>query len=101
MTTDQLGFGFADSSTTFTGNVIEHFHTGVFADQGDGGTATATLHFNAIHGNDVGADGSPGSVVVHAENNWWGCSKGPNQPGCDTATAVVSFTPWLTRPPKN
>lgn len=37
---------------------------------------------------------------VNAENNWWGCKEGPNQPSCDTAIGTIDFTPWLSKRPK-
>ena len=46
-------------------------------------------------GNEAGAVGGPGTTV-DATNDWWGCKAGPNQPGCDTATGTVAYTPWLT-----
>ncbi len=114
VSTDILGFGSTDVTASFTDNVIRHFNAGVYVEQhcelfasvfpGDclAGTptqATATLHNNVIKGNDTGANGLPGTIV-NAENNWWGCKKGPNRPGCDTAIGTVDFTPWLTRPPR-
>jgi hypothetical protein len=38
----------------------------------------------------------PGSNVA-AENNWWGCSQGPGNPGCaDKPTSPTAYSPWLT-----
>ena len=63
-----------------------------------GNNSNITAHFNRIVGNTAG-----GIVVVSgytgtldAENNWWGCNAGPGNPGCDTASAGVDFSPWLT-----
>jgi len=39
-----------------------------------------------------------GSGTVNATNNWWGCAKGPNAPGCSSAGANVQTTPWLSSP---
>lgn len=61
--------------------------------------ATALLRDNVIKGSGVGASGLTGTLV-NADNKWWGCKKGPNQPGYDPAIGTVDFTPWLTRPPK-
>jgi nitrous oxidase accessory protein NosD len=114
VSTDILGFGSTDVSASFRRNAIQHFGTGVYVEQqcelfaaffptdcpaGSPTQATAVLHDNVINGNDTGASGLPGTSV-DAEDNWWGCRKGPNQPGCDTATGTVDFTPWLTKPPK-
>ncbi len=115
VSTDILGYGSRNVSVSFTENTIRNFNTGVYVEQhcelfgsyfptdcpaGSPTHATAVLHNNVIKGNNVGANGLIGTVV-NAENNWWGCNKGPNQPGCDTATGTVDFTPWLTKPPKN
>jgi hypothetical protein len=67
--------------------------------EGDG-RATATLYNNAIEGNRTGANGRP-QTTVDARSNWWGCRRGPNQPGCDTAIGTVVYTPWLTKRPKD
>lgn len=114
VSTDILGWGSTDVTASFTGNVIQHFGTGVYVEQhcelfgsyfpwdcpaASPTQATAVLHDNVIKGNGVGANGLTGTLV-NAENNWWGCKQGPNRPGCDTAIGTADFTPWLTRPPK-
>jgi len=107
LTTDLLGFGFADLTATLTGNSFANFHTGVFVTQttptaGDavGGQATVTASPNNLVLRDqAGAVGGTGTVV-NAPNNWWGCKNGPNKGGgCATATGTVQFTPWLTKKP--
>jgi hypothetical protein len=112
VSTDILGYGAANVSARFTDNLIEHFNTGVYAEQncelfsgvfpndcqGVDGRATVTLYNNVINGNRTGANGKP-HTMVDARSNWWGCRRGPNQPGCDTATGTVVYTPWLTKRP--
>jgi hypothetical protein len=106
VSTDQLGFGYNDVSAEFINNEIKHFNTGVYVEEhgelyqlgSGGGDATATFHNNIIHPNNTGANGMP-DTTVNAENNWWGCAAGPNQPGCDTAVGTVDFTPWLVVKP--
>jgi len=114
VSTDTLGFGATNVSARFSDNVIGNFNTGVYVEQncemfssafpGDcqegGGRATATLYNNAIEGNRTGANGRP-QTTVDARSNWWGCRRGPNQPGCDTAIGTVVYTPWLTKRPKD
>lgn len=56
------------------------------------------MFINIITKNGTGAKGMP-DTAVNAENNWWGCAAGSNQPNCDTAVGTVDFTPWLTSPP--
>jgi hypothetical protein len=112
VSTDMLGYGAANVSARFSENVIQHFNTGVYVEQncelfsrffpGDckgGERATAILYNNMIQGNGTGANGKP-HTVVDARRNWWGCSRGPNRPGCDTAIGTVMYTPWLTSPPQ-
>jgi hypothetical protein len=105
LTTDLLGYNYGDLTATLSGNSFSTFGTGVFVTQttpadGDltGGQATVTASGNSIVANRTGASGGPGTVV-NAKNNWWGCRRGPNTPGCDTALGTVAFTPWLTSAP--
>jgi nitrous oxidase accessory protein NosD len=107
VSTDLLGFGSDDVTASFSNNVISHFGTGIYVEQQcelfgsscPGATSAAVaFEFNIINANDVGANGLTGTTVA-AEQNWWGCSKGPNAPGCDTAIGTVTFTPWLEKPP--
>jgi len=113
VSTETLGFGASNVSARFTDNLIQHFDTGVYVEQncemfssahpgdcqGRDGRATAALYNNAIAGNRVGANGRPGTMV-DARSNWWGCRRGPNEPGCDTVVGTVVHTPWLTKRPK-
>ncbi len=107
LTTDQLGFAFGDVTATLSGNSFSHFNTGMFvtqttptAGQPAGGQATITASANnSFFANGTGADGNPGTTV-NAQNDWWGCPKGPNMGGvCNTAIGTVQFTPWLTAKP--
>jgi len=107
LTTDQLGYAFGDLTATLTGNLFEHFHTGMFVTQTtptpaqpSGGQATVTASpNNSFLFTKTGVNGGPGTVVK-AQNDWWGCTQGPNKGrGCATATGTVQFTPWLTHAP--
>ena len=105
ITTDQLGFEFGDVTATLMTNKIMNSGTGLFVTQTkptegqpEGGQATVTGSGNTIQKNTTGANGQAGTVV-EAQNNWWGCSTGPNTPKCDTAIGTVNFTPWLTSKP--
>jgi hypothetical protein len=107
VSTDLLGYGFADVTATFTGNSLRSFGTGLLATQTralNGGTptgqATVTATGNSIHDNKVGANGETGTVL-NAQSNWWGCSAGPNKSRCDTAIGTTQFTPWLTKRPND
>jgi nitrous oxidase accessory protein NosD len=106
ITTDLLGFEFADVNATLSKNSIQHFGTGVLVTQTSptgedkaGGQATVTGSNNTIQNNGTGANGEAGTSV-NLENNWWGCKQGPNNsPKCDAATGTVDYTPWLTAKP--
>jgi hypothetical protein len=68
----------------------------MLAEQSAGGQATITASNNSFSADETGANGETGTVV-EAQNNWWGCKKGPNQGGaCVTAVGTVKFTPWRT-----
>ena len=62
-----------------------------------GWPATISINGNDITGNTTGVSNYL-SEEVNATNNWWGCAAGPGQPGCDTVSAQVDYTPWLTVP---
>jgi hypothetical protein len=106
LTTDQLGFEFGDVTATLTGNRLEHATTGMLVTQtspsnGDsaGGQATVAASGNSFQHDGTGANGEAGTVV-NAENNWWGCARGPNMGGkCTSALGTVQYTPWLTTKP--
>jgi hypothetical protein len=107
VTTDMLGFGCADVQATLSGNTFQHSTTGLLVTQtsptnGDSPCsfqATVAAHNNAVFKtNTNGANGLAGTVF-DATNNWWGCPKGPNTPGCSTATGTTAFRPWLTKKP--
>ena len=98
ITTDLLGFGFADATATLSGNTIQHFGTGVFVTQEPGGQASVSGSSNAIQKNTAGANGAPGTSVELA-NNWWGCKEGPSSAKCNPVTGTVAYTPWLTAKP--
>jgi hypothetical protein len=106
ITTDLVGFEFGNATGTLTHNRLEGFGTGLIVTQskptnGDnaGGQATVTAHNNSIAKNGAGANGETGTVL-EAQNNWWGCTQGPNMnPKCDSAVGTTQFTPWLTSKP--
>jgi len=108
VSTDMLGYGSGDVTVSFSNNSISHFGTGIYVEEQcelfgipqctTTSDATAEFRSNVILANDVGANGLTGTVV-DAEENWWGCSNGPNAPGCDTAVGTVTFTPWMEKHP--
>jgi hypothetical protein len=54
---------------------------------GDGASlGPVQVHLNRIVGNGVGVNNNDTNDPVDATNNWWGCNRGPGNPGCDTVT---------------
>jgi hypothetical protein len=51
---------------------------------------------NNIVGNGTGAINLDPDDSADAVSNYWGCVGGPGAGGCDTVSANVLFTPWLT-----
>jgi hypothetical protein len=93
--TDKLGFGADDAFASFTSNRVEHFETGLLADESKGGQVHLDAANNVIAGNTKGADGTA-ALGVAAKNNFWGCNAGPGQAGCNPiATTSFSTNPWL------
>jgi hypothetical protein len=96
LSTSLLGYGFGPMTATLTGNQFKDFSTGLDVSQAEGGQATVTASENQFIHVALGALGEAGTVVK-AENNWWGCAKGPNlSPRCAKVEGTVTYTPWLT-----
>lgn len=112
VTTDQLGYDCGSVNATFTGNAVRHYGTGFDLVQGPafpGDTCaspstqsvTAKINYNTVNENNTGLANASNNTI-DATNNWWGCRKGPNMPGCDTitnsGTSATTYIPFLTRP---
>ena len=68
-------------------------------DPDSGFTVALTAHSNSIAGNAAGVDNRT-AVPVDATQNWWGCTLGPNNPGCDTVNNPVTVDPpFVALPP--
>jgi hypothetical protein len=65
--------------------------------QAAGTIATNVASDNNIYFNFAGAVYG-GAETIDAENNWWGCPTGANTGACDTASANISTTPFLSTP---
>jgi nitrous oxidase accessory protein NosD len=85
-----------------TGNVMEDESIGISFNS----PATATgappqmqAHFNQFEPGSIGIS-VLGAATVDATLNWWGCSRGPAWANCASATAGVSFNPWLYQKPE-
>ncbi len=81
----------ASGTATIISNSITGNTTGVAVGNP---TPAVNMSFNRIVLNGAGVT-SPGSGLVSAENNWWGCNAGPGGTGCSSVTGNVDFNPWL------
>ncbi len=84
-------------------NKIHHNNDGIVVKTGGyGGIGSDnSINWNDIHGNTNYGVNNFASVIVNAENNWWGASSGPynsttNPSGTgDTVSGNVDYDPWL------
>jgi len=87
----------AGSSTTMQNNKIYHNAYGIVS-----WNEYPSINYNSIEDNDeygiFRTTTSSLTGILNAENNWWGCSAGPGNPGCDTVSGDVDFDPWLVTP---
>ena len=61
-----------------------------------GATTNARITGSRIVGNASGGVTSwTDTQTIDAAGNWWGCSEGPNTPGCSSTTGDVDTDPWL------
>lgn len=58
------------------------------------GTPQVEVMFNRFVDNLFGMQNTT-SAQVKAENNWWGCSAGPGQVGCDPVSENLDYDPWI------
>lgn len=86
--------GSSSKSVTISENRITGFYHSLRFEN------TTDAHSFVVRGNSFSSN--PGgvssilAVPLTLENNWWGCSEGPGQPGCDVKSASVDADPWLT-----
>jgi hypothetical protein len=65
----------------------------------DGLSTTGTqIHDNNFAGDLPFGVENDSAASAAAENDWWGCSLGPGNPGCDAVTGPVNFIPFLSAP---
>ena len=94
LSTSMLGLG--TMRATVSANKFQHLGIGLYATQAEGGQATILATGNQFTEVAVGARGEAGTVVK-AEENWWGCTQGPNSGGkCSKVEGTPTYTPWLT-----
>jgi hypothetical protein len=62
--------------------------------------AANSIQSNTIVGNGVGVDATLfGSGTLDVQNNWWGCTTGPNTRTCDTANGRADTAPFAVAAP--
>lgn len=66
----------------------------VAGDLGDGGGHV--LSHNNINTNSEAGVHAETDHTLDARENWWGCSGGPGESGCDTVSGGVDYSDWLT-----
>jgi len=81
-------------------NDIYNNEEGIYLDNYYGTDSDAAIHYNNIHNNIYYGVWNNGSILVDAENNWWGANDGPSGVGPGSGDAVsgnVDYTPWLRK----
>jgi sugar lactone lactonase YvrE len=87
-----IGCNYADiRANTFTGNAY-----GIYLDS----NAQPSIRFNNFDGNTSHGLYNASSILVIAENNWWGDALGPNTGG-DKTYGNVDAAPWMGEPNNN
>lgn len=96
----------ASATISASCNRLTGFRNGVSVYDSAGGVygglvagATVTLSDNDITGNvDVGVINGALAETVDALGNWWGCSAGPGNPGCDPVSGAVDASAPASAP---
>lgn len=90
-----FGFG-AITGTVIMQNVIKDEDADIVVNTP--APAVVDAHFNNLNGPAIGV-ANLSTAIVSATNNWWGCSQGPNSPGCASTTGLnIQVVPWLSSP---
>ncbi len=97
VTTDQLGFGTANTNVIFRQNTIQRTNEGIRIEQ-PASTVTAQFLFNRIIHNTTSVNNTS-ATLIDAALNWWGCNGGPGVAfaGC-AATPGPVIGPVATNP---
>jgi hypothetical protein len=86
------------TGTIVSGNVIKQEDIDIAVHT----PAQIDIHMNDLSGGAVGvailSEPGAGTANANATQNWWGCSGGPQAPGCSSVQGAVTFAPWLTTP---
>jgi len=81
------------SGNLVIGNVVEREDIDVAVST----IAEADIHLNDLKGGGIGV-ANLGSGPVDATQNWWGCPRGPGEPGCSTTSGDVTVRSSLSKP---
>lgn len=88
-----------NSQVQLVGNTILDHNRGVRIAADGAYEGRLKVEFNRIVRTGRGIDNkdSDATEQVDADNNWWGCNKGPNDDlnRCDNVSPNVNFDPWL------
>ncbi|MEO6025850.1 MAG: right-handed parallel beta-helix repeat-containing protein, partial [Candidatus Binatia bacterium] len=87
------------TNNCISGNGLADSGAGIFYSdaQAAGTIATNVASGNNIYGNFAGAV-YDGGETIDAQGNWWGCATGANTATCDTASATIDTSSFLTDP---
>lgn len=92
------GVSLNNSHSTFTGNIIANDSTDGFKCKN--GSNPTIINNNIFNNRGFGLINIDPSIMVNAQNNWWGDPSGPSGSGPGTGNAVqgnVAFQNWLTQ----
>lgn len=107
LTNNNYGLALIDSKDILIERNEIHLNTqlGILvAGETNGDQGGHTVHDNNIRtGHELVPGIQPGAWVdsvftLDARFNWWGCSDGPGEPGCDTVEGNVDASGWRTDP---
>ena len=89
----------AGSALDINCNRIEGWKNGIQSDA-LANAGLVKVYDNSIAGNSANGflDGGS-SAAIDAEDNWWGCTGGPGNSGCNAVSGNLDFTPWATSVP--
>lgn len=85
-----------NSARYVSNNIHDNTEGMVYQDDGAEATTDTSAYANRIVGNTNGVVRRAGSTLTYnMDNNWWGCNAGPNNSGCDSASAGITAPKWL------
>ncbi len=95
---DYFGYDEVDSFGAITMNNIVNNDVGVKLQDFVSGLPMpeVDIRLNRFFENRIGLETN---ISTQAQENWWGCNEGPNEPGCDSTVAradgFIDILPWI------